>query len=251
MTSHLVFRSWFLNLLNTCQAGKELDEFGVSISLCHKLKSCSKLMKILSERYRRQYKGRGKGITTKVQGYLFRGHKTCLLFVLVITWLYIHTEFKRIYWKDKFYCKISQFKKKRIATIYNPQNIRIHAYKVNKYEWVREVQKVNWWEDRIRKSPFNYHYGNNCFQQESSTDSKTLVSKSLRVNKIVTQYLPTRYLLIMKGEIGKFSEEKSDRQSLNQVIKVSTARQDNKHVLPRKMHKGWRNTYAATWWNSC
>ena len=142
MTSHLVFRSWFLNLLNTCQAGKELDEFGVSISLCHKLKSCSKLMKILSERYRRQYKGRGKGITTKVQGYLFRGHKTCLLFVLVITWLYIHTEFKRIYWKGKFYCKISQFKKKRIATIYNPQNIRIHAYKVNKYEWVREVQKT-------------------------------------------------------------------------------------------------------------
>lgn len=85
MTSHLVFRSWFLNLLNTCQAGKELDEFGVSISLCHKLKSCSKLMKILSERYRRQYKGRGKGITTKVQGHLFRGDKTCLLFVLVIT----------------------------------------------------------------------------------------------------------------------------------------------------------------------
>lgn len=58
---------------------RERDEFGVSISLCHKLKSCSKLMKILSERYRRQYKGRGKGVTRKVQGYLFRGDKTCLL----------------------------------------------------------------------------------------------------------------------------------------------------------------------------
>lgn len=39
-------------------------------------------------------------------------------------------------------------------------------------------------DDGIRKSPFNHHYSNNCFRQESTMDLKKLMGKSLMGNRI-------------------------------------------------------------------
>lgn len=70
------------------KAGEVEDKLRTSISLCHKVKKCSKTDETI-ERYRSQCEGCGERLITKGHRYIFWGDKTFILTVLVVIQLYI------------------------------------------------------------------------------------------------------------------------------------------------------------------